>query len=167
MECGGSGFFVSSSLRFNERKDLSKAFRDNLCEFDAFWIEIENCNSPKVLIAAIYNHPRKNSTKFIQYLETVLKKISKENKLYVITGDFNLDLLRYDKIPDAENFIDTMFSNFLQPLILQPTRYTSSKKNHHSSTISLSIQLTLLPQVETSFLKSLIICQTSYSLKRN
>ena len=127
-KCGGCGFLVSSSLRFNERKDLSKAFRDNVCEFDAFWIEIENSKNPNVLIVAVYNHPKIDSTKFIEYLESVFNKISKENKLIVIAGDFNLDLLRYDKIPVAEKFIDTMFSNFLQPLILQPTRFTNSNK---------------------------------------
>ena len=45
-----------------------------------------------------------------------------------ISGDFNLDLLRTDKIKVAEDFVNLMFSNFYQPVILQPTRYSDHHK---------------------------------------
>ena len=52
----------------------------------------------------------------------------KENKLIIVSGDFNLDLLAYDKRPVVEEFLNITFANFLQPLILQPSRYTDSQK---------------------------------------
>ena len=42
--------------------------------------------------------------------------------------DFNLDRLRTDKIKVAESFINLMSSNFYQPDILQPTRYSDHQK---------------------------------------
>ena len=116
---GGCGFFVSANIKFNVREDLNKDFIDNNCEFETFWIEIE-----KTVVGVIYNHPRRNSTDFLIHLDSVLKKLSKENKDVIISGDFNLDLLRTDKVKMVENFVNLMFTSFYQPLILQPTRYT-------------------------------------------
>ena len=57
---------------------------------------------------------------------------ARENKHVTISGDFNLDLLRTDlgtdKIKVAEDFVNLMFSNFYQPVILQPTRYSDHHK---------------------------------------
>ncbi len=41
-KCGGSGFFVSENLKVTERTKLNKTFKNDNCEFEAFWIEIEN-----------------------------------------------------------------------------------------------------------------------------
>ena len=40
----------------------------------------------------------------------------------MICGDFNYDLLRHEQIPNVNEFLNTMYSNFLQPCIIQPTR---------------------------------------------
>jgi len=52
----------------------------------------------------------------------------KENKLIILSGDYNLDLHSYDKRPVVEEFLNIIFANFLQPLILQPSRYTDNQK---------------------------------------
>ena len=122
-KCGGSGFFVSENLKVVKRTNLNKTLKNNECEFDAFWIEIDNQKGSNIILAAVYNHPRKNPTEFLNYLDAILRKIMKENKIILISGDFNIDLLRFDKNIFAEKFVNLMFSNFFQPLILQPSRY--------------------------------------------
>ena len=52
----------------------------------------------------------------------------KENKLIILSGEYNIDLLSYDKRPVVEEFLNIIFANFLQPLILQPSRYTDNQK---------------------------------------
>ena len=81
-----------------------------------------------IVLGVIYNHPCKNPTKFLDYLDATLKKLLKENKQDLVSGDFNLDLLRTDKIKAADQFINLMFSNYYQPLILQPTRYIAGSQ---------------------------------------
>ena len=44
------------------------------------------------------------------------------NKTSVIVGDFNIDFLKYDRDNHANEFYNTMTSNFYSPFILQPTR---------------------------------------------
>ena len=59
-----------------------------------------------------------------------MAKSSQEGKLCLISGDFNINLLNYNKHPLTEDFIITLGSFFLEPHILKPTRITS-----HSSTL--------------------------------
>ena len=125
-KCGGSGFCISENVKVITRAKRNKAFKNDDCEFDAFWIEIENQKGSNSILASIYNHPRKNPTEFLNYLDSTVKRIMKENKTILISGDFNIDLLCFEKNVYAENFVNLMFSNFFQPLILQPTRYTDN-----------------------------------------
>lgn len=78
----------------------------------------------------ICRHPSSNLETFLNNLYSVISKISQEGKLCLISGDFNINLLNYDKHPLTEDFINTLGSFFLEPHILKPTRITS-----HSSTL--------------------------------
>ena len=125
---GGCGFFIKDSLNFHNRNYLNKSFMSEKCEFESQWVEIVNAKGANVLSGVIYNHPRRDPSQFLDYLNITLKKLMKENKLIIVSGDFNLDLLAYDKRPVVEEFLNITFAKFLQPLILQPSRYTDSQK---------------------------------------
>ena len=64
------------------------------------------------------------------YLNKLLEKISKEQKSMFLLGDFNVNLLNYNEHNQTNEVLDSLTSNSLIPLILQPTRITS-----HSSTL--------------------------------
>ena len=131
---GGCGLFIRDDLYFKLRPDLNRVFVSKSCEFEAFWLEIENKTGANVVTGIIYNHPRKDSSEFIEYLGDTLRKLTKENKLVIISGDFNLDLLAFEKKPIVEEFLNTIFASFLQPVILNQ-QGVYQIKNHHSLTI--------------------------------
>ena len=60
----------------------------------------------------------------------LLQKISKEKKNVFLLGDFNVDLLKYDKHAGTNEFVDSLSSYMYLPYILHPTRVTG-----HSETI--------------------------------
>ena len=62
------------------------------------------------------------------YLNTLLGKLSKENKQVFLLGDFDINLLNYNDHQPANKFLDSLASNFFIPYILQPTRITSHSK---------------------------------------
>ena len=68
------------------------------------------------------------------YLNILLRKLSKEKKNVFLLGDFNVDLLKYDKHPGTNEFIDSLSSYMYLPYILHPTRVTG-----HSQTITDNI----------------------------
>ena len=68
------------------------------------------------------------------YLNTLLDNISKEQKSIFLIGDFNVNLLNYNEHNQTNKLLDSLASNLLIPLILQPTRITS-----HSNTLTDNI----------------------------
>ena len=58
------------------------------------------------------------------YLNQLLENISKEQKPIFLLGDFNVNLLNYNKHNQTNEFLDSIVSNSFIPLILQPARIT-------------------------------------------
>ena len=83
-----------------------------------------------LICGIIYRHSNGNLDNFMSYINLTIDQIHRENKLCMIMGDFNIDLLKYDSYAGSENVINTLGSFFFQPQILQPTRITD-----HSSTL--------------------------------
>ena len=53
-----------------------------------------------------------------------MSKISRENKIYYIMGDFNLNLMNHQSSSLTGEFLDSIYSNMFHPLISHPTRIT-------------------------------------------
>ena len=51
------------------------------------------------------------------YLSNLLDNLSSENKTIVLLGNFNADLLEYDKDCKVSDFLNTIYSNLLLPHI--------------------------------------------------
>jgi len=83
-----------------------------------------------MICGVIYRHPQGNMQNFMDFLNSTIEKIDRENKFCIILGDFILDLLKMDSHPDTGNFLHTLGSFNFQPHILQPTRITD-----HSQTL--------------------------------
>ena len=61
-----------------------------------------------------------------EFLTNILRNVRK-NTVYMC-GDFNVDLLRFDKHGATNDFIDQIYTLGLHPLITRPTRITSHSK---------------------------------------
>ena len=69
------------------------------------------------------------------------------NKTVYMCGDFNVDLLQYDKHNAINNFINQLYSLGLHPLITRPTRITS-----HSNTLIDNIFTTSLSNIQSGLI---------------
>ena len=97
-------------------------------EFQTTWIEIINQSQPNAVIGVIYRNPHKQKHhKFNTYLQETLTKQKNNNKKIFICGDFNYDLLKHETNIHVGNFLNIMFENFLQPHIIQPTRFVNKQ----------------------------------------
>ena len=61
-------------------------------------------------------------------LNTLLDKLSKENKQVFLLGDFNINLLSYNDHQPKNEFLGSLASDSFILYILQPTRITSHSK---------------------------------------
>ena len=125
---GGVGIYIKEDHLFTTRPDITITTND----FDTLWVEMQNGAQRNMICGVIYRHPNGNIQNFMDYLNSTIDKIHRENKFCItcILGDFNLDLLKLDSHPDTENFLNTLGSFSFQPYILQPTRITD-----HSETL--------------------------------
>ena len=122
--CGGVALYINKSLDYIKRDDLSYGSHEI---GETVFLEIVQKRSKNVLVGCHYRHHTDLNKFNSTYLEYLTKKLSEQNnKPCILMGDFNVNLLNYDEHKDTENFYDILSSSSFQPLILQPTRVTSS-----------------------------------------
>ena len=64
------------------------------------------------------------------FLNNLLKKINQEQKKKFLLGDFNVDLMGYNKHKQQQQqFLDSLASNSYLLYIIQPSRHTSYSRN--------------------------------------
>ena len=97
------------------------------------FVKIHNCKGYKhtKLIVNVYRSPSKKIDNFTNLLDNVLKSLDRHaRKHIVLTGDINVDLIKYDKDLASQNLI-AVFENYgFVQLVSRPTRITD-----HSATL--------------------------------
>ena len=125
---GGVGFFVSSKFNF-EILDEESIFVEGV--YESLWIKVEVAKNTFKIIGNVYRPntaPKANIKKAIEIHSSILSKINKSkvhSKCSIeIVGDFNLDLLQFQRHDQTNDFLETSFSFGLLPVITKPTRVT-------------------------------------------
>ena len=108
-----------------ERKDLKNPFSSKFTAEDLM-VQITNKSGEKHIVSVIYRHPRGDVKLFADQIENSLSKIENDRtiKHSVITGDFNIDLIKFDLNNNINDHLNTVLQNSFVPTILLPTRVT-------------------------------------------
>ena len=125
---GGCGFFIKDSIAYTIRNDLNIKFQNKNSEFETNWVELIGLGNEKLVVGVVYRHPKSKDIDFIKYLSNSLNILRKEKKKVIICGDFNYNLLAFDKNKETNDFLNLMISNWFTPQILGPTRITGHQK---------------------------------------
>ena len=96
-------------------------------KIEHLWVEITNDNGKKHVISVTYRHPGGVVKQFTEQLENTLSEIENDKtiKHNIITGDFNIDLIKFDLNDNTNEYLNTILKNGFIPTILLPTRITS------------------------------------------
>ena len=122
----GTLLYIRNLLSYKPQNDLSVYKPTKL---ESSFIEISNPKRSNIIIGCIYRHPNMDLDEFNDnYLNTLLDKISKENKSVFLLDDFNVDLLKYGKHAPTNEFLDSLSSHMFLPHIIQPTRISTNSK---------------------------------------
>ena len=114
----GCVFISQPPLVYKERHDIEKHFTSS-----AEVLIIETCQT---VIACVYRHPSSSLSVFNADLANALDVISKEGKKYYLMGDFNINIVNYETNCLIKDFVDTMYSYYVHPMITVPTRVTET-----------------------------------------
>ena len=108
--------YICNHLSYKPWNDLS-IYKPT--ELESSFIEISNPKRSNIIIGYIYRHPNMDLDEFNDNcLNTLLDKISKENKSVFLLGDFNVDLLKYDKHAPTNDFLNSLSSRMFLPNIV-------------------------------------------------
>ncbi len=113
-----------------------ESFRNLLCisvfihhVFESLFIEIVNNTEWNFIFGVIYRpntEPHADMDIFSSNMEDIMDTIKKGNLPCVISGDFNVDLLRFKTHAKTNAFLDGICSHGFLPIISKPTRVTTS-----------------------------------------
>ena len=106
---------------FDLRPDLKLNL--NLCE--DIWFKVKNIDNSKsngngLIVGVIYCHGH-NIENFCEKLSEKLLSLNSKNEKYLLVGDFNVDLMKYNLAGDATNFLNALNSVGCNPFINRPT----------------------------------------------
>ena len=74
----------------------------------------------------VYRHPNADISIFENYISKCLRLVNEEKKTRYLSGDFNIDSLKYDSSNKHRDFLNVMTSSGYLPHILHPTRITEN-----------------------------------------
>ena len=84
---------------------------------------------PNTIIGVYYRYPKKNSNDIFNIkLDGTINNFRGSNKIKIICGDSNYNLLNHEYNNYIKNFVDIIYSHFFQPCITEPTRILGRNK---------------------------------------
>lgn len=129
---GGVGAFISDGVKF------CKIIKYNIAatgsnKVEQIWFEAEK-ERFKFNFACVYRHPAGNINDFTNELDKSLTNLARQPYPTFITGDLNIDVLKYNTHSDTRNYLNIIEQNHSILLSLLPTRITrdsSTLIDHH------------------------------------
>ena len=87
---GGVGLYIQNCLNYSVCHDI--CMPSSNCE--SLWVKIKTNSSKFIYLGVIYRHPNQQFDDFEKDLNGLLTNFNLNNNEYIITGDFNIDLLK-------------------------------------------------------------------------
>ena len=111
---------------FSKANITEVKLRGDMCtsgSFESYFVEVVNLKKDNIIVGMIDRPPDASCDNFTEYLNEILCRINKENKIGYILGDFNMNLFRCS---DSEiYFIDMLCYHLFYRLVNETTRITN------------------------------------------
>ena len=119
---GGVLMYIKNGIDIVQKNDLNM-YKSK--ELESIFIEIVNPKGKNTILGTIYRHPCMDQDLFLDvFIKPLCDKLTAENKLIYLAGDFNFDISNTSH-NQSQLFFETMMSNFLCPSITLPTKINS------------------------------------------
>ncbi len=115
LNAGGVGMYIDNCLKYTVVENISNE------AFQALWIEISLPKRSNIICGVIYRQ-HNSPESFLKYFEETIEKFSHSGKTIYMTGDIDINLLRFESCNHAQNFLTSLQSLNLTPTIDKPTR---------------------------------------------
>ena len=97
----------------------------NKTYIQSLFVEIQH-NEQNIIVGVIYRRPGTDLDSFYTNMNNILSIVKNENKLVYITGDFNIDILKFNDSERILEFVNLFMSNNLFCTVVYPTRVSNT-----------------------------------------
>ena len=131
---GGVGVYVTDQLNYELRDDLKLKVEN--CEDN--WLEIQTrptenqerkSNDKSFVIGVIYRHPDQSYRSFTHKLCQNIEKFNRGKTKFMIVGDMNIDLLKYNLARNITDYMNKLKSSGCNVHCNIPTRITRNSRS--------------------------------------
>ncbi|XP_065652796.1 uncharacterized protein LOC136080115 [Hydra vulgaris] len=124
-KAGDALLYISNKFAYKPRKDLN-IYKSK--ELESVFVEIIIPKKHNIVVGRIYTHPLMMVEDFNNYYITpLINKLSNENKMIFLEGDYNIDLLKMN-ILSTKEFLNLLTTNYFMPHVIHPTRIVNNSK---------------------------------------
>ena len=123
---GGVCLFVKKSFCYETREDLSI----NCDATESLCLEITNEKSKNIILNLTYRLPNGDVKEFEKHLNKILSTNDILKKEVIMAGDFNMNLLDFERNKKVQHFLNIIFGHSMIPVINKPTRLTKNTADH-------------------------------------
>ncbi len=117
---GGVALYINSSLKCNVVGNMTTVVNGIM---EIITVEIINEKAKNAIISCVYRSPGSCVEAFTDKIMELFDR--SHNKIVFLCGDFNIDLENSSSLKTTSEFINSMYSLSLFPMIYKPTRITS------------------------------------------
>ena len=108
QRAGRVGMYINNGIEYSVRHYLTSSTDES----EMLWVEIESDLTSNMICGVVYQHPSSNLETFLNNFYSVIGKINQKRKLCLVSGDFNINLLNFNKHPLTKDFINIQGSFF-------------------------------------------------------
>lgn len=108
QRAGRVGMYINNGIQYSVRHYLTFSTDES----EMLWVEIESDLNSNMICGVVYRHPSSNHETFLNNFYSVIGKINQKRKLCLVSGDFNINLLNFNKHPLTKDFINILGSFF-------------------------------------------------------
>ena len=118
---GGVLLYISNQFNCKPRHDVL-IYKPSLLE--SIFVEIIFPKKSNIVVGCMYKDPTMEINEFNTILSPLLHRVSMENKIFLLLGDFNIDLINCNTDNNTSEFLNLVSSYNITPHITLPTRIT-------------------------------------------
>ena len=158
---GGVGIYINVDFGYIVREDLKL----NVENCEDVWVELiskesvplqntKNRKDKNLVVGIIYRHPDHKYSDFCTNICETIEKLNQTKKQFIIMGDVNINLLKYNLAKDVTEYLQNIRSAGCQSFIEIPTRVCVKRTRCEISCLDHMYSNIIPDEVETYVIKS-------------
>ena len=117
----GAALLIKNNTVYHELPELSIKHP----HFQSVFVEIAPISGANIVLGTMYRSPSFDPSDFVEYLEKITNLVTQTNKKIILTGDFNLDILKINNSEIVDRYLACLIGAGFLPTITIPTRITA------------------------------------------